>query len=491
VWSELTFFREDVLTLLIAMQTSTPPSDAIARAYILDVLRYIIFACLHAIGVHSIPGSFGGAAAEELKPPPSALPPPALPPVPPPPRPPSDGLAPEQLLAHTQRSFADAVCARLGRGDRLARLLYRAYFAAAGDLNRAAASSDMLAATDLGAALHGLCATRPPLRFAGKDGSATPPPAGATEKFVLVCAGGEEVEMVAMPAPGLDGAWSLCVSSQVGCRMGCTFCETGRMGLLRNLRVDEIVAQVAMAAHELKLRVGNVIFMGMGEPLDNVDNVICAIRILSDPAGLNVPLSHITVSTSGEAQHVYTLIAALPAVRVAFSLHAANEALRSQLMPINRRVSLAELAAAMRRYLELTKQRVTVQYVLLAGVNDSVAHARELAAFLSTIGPAARLHVNLIPYNPQSGPQPRYTTPSHADCKRFKEELVDAKLFVKIREAKGAEKMAACGQLGNIELRRELNRRREAALAYEDEKLAAAPAPVETAVALSCTALAW
>jgi len=264
--------------------------------------------------------------------------------------------------------------------------------------------------------------------------------------------------MVAMPAPG-GRSWSLCVSSQVGCRMGCSFCETGRMGLLRNLSAAEIVAQVALAAHVLGLHVANVIFMGMGEPLDNVDAVVQAIRVLVDPAGLAVPVSHVTVSTSGEAEHVHTLLQALPSVRLAFSLHAPNDALRSRLMPINRRVPLALLAEAMRHCIAATRRRVTVQYVLLAGVNDHPAHAKELASFLAAVGPASRLHVNLLPYNAQSG-TPRYSAPSADACKAFKAELVAARLFVKIRWTKGADKMAACGQLGNLNLRRELRRRR-------------------------------
>ena len=196
---------------------------------------------------------------------------------PPPPTAPEDGKPLEQLLAHTQASFAASASARLGRGERLAKTLYRGYFVSAGDLGRAAAQPELLAALELGAALHGLCDTTQPLRFVGE---ARAPRADETEKYVLACANGEEVEMVAMPAPGLEASWSLCISSQVGCRMGCTFCETGRMGLLRNLSAAEIVAQVALAAHALRLRVSNVVFMGMGEPLDNVEAVIEAVRLL-------------------------------------------------------------------------------------------------------------------------------------------------------------------------------------------------------------------
>ena len=415
------------------------------------------------------------------------------------PIPPEDGLPAVLPLEHTSASFAAAVSTRLGRGGVLAKAMYREYFAAASlgqefDLpaevaaSSAALASKVVGLTSLGEGL--------PLAFVGE---AVPPEPGCTDKYVLRCAaGGEEVEMVAMPAPGGESstgggsgggaAWSLCISSQVGCRMGCKFCETGKMGLLRNLSVAEIVCQVALASKALGLRVANVVLcvpppiqpgpritlvytrvltlvhsatpshpllapspprlgsMGMGEPLDNVDAVIGAIRVLTDPLGLNLSMSHVTVSTSGVAQHVYTLLDALPSVRLAFSLHAANDELRTRLMPINSKVGLRELSAAMATYLRATKRRVTIQYVLLHGVNDSLAHAAELATFLATVGPPARLHVNLIPYNAQSGPA-AFAAPSHEACKEFKTALQHAGLFTKIRVEKGAEKMAACGQV--------------------------------------------
>ena len=288
--------------------------------------------------------------------------------------------------------------------------------------------------------------------------------------------------MVAMPAPGHDGGYSLCVSSQVGCRMGCKFCETGKMGLLRNLSAGEIVSQIALATRVLRLDVRNVIYMGMGEPLDNVEAVIQSIRVLTDPSGFGLALSHITVSTSGVACHVHTLMAALPAVRLAFSLHAANDELRSSLMPVNRKVPLVELSDAMRAYLGSTRRRVTVQYVLLAGVNDSASHADELAALLAGIGPAARFHVNLIPFNATSGKQ-RFAPPSHDECKAFKTALKPHGLFCKIREEKGAEKMAACGQLGNVHLRRLLTRRRRDAEADAEAEEEAEEAAEVAAVA--------
>ena len=198
--------------------------------------------------------------------------------------------------------------------------------------------------------------------------------------------------------------------------------------------------------------------MGMGEPLDNLEHLVRAIRVMSNFPGLGI--KNITVSTVGLAPQVYSLLLALPRVRMAFSVHCADDATRSGLMPINRRVPLVELAAAMRHYLEHTKRRLTVQYVLLRGVNDSGEHASHLAAFLQTVGPAERFHVNLIPYNAQS--RPRYQAPSPQEAAAFKTRLMAAGYFVKIRTTRGAEKMAACGQLGNVKLRRQLRLASEA-----------------------------
>ena len=179
-----------------------------------------------------------------------------------------------------------------------------------------------------------------------------------------------------------------------------------------------------------------------------------------DPLAFNVPLKSITVSTSGEAKHVYVLLDALPRVRMAFSIHSGDEATRSRLMPINRRVPLAEFGEAMQYYLQKTRRRVTIQYVLLAGENDSPADAATLATFLRTVSAPERLHVNLIPYNEQS--KPRYRPPSPEACTAFKTALMREGYFVKIRETRGETKMAACGQLGNVRLRYEMQERRHA-----------------------------
>ena len=357
--------------------------------------------------------------------------------------------APLHPLALTADEFAAAASARLGRGGVLARALYRDYHRD-GTLS-AVRARELQQAPALAAQLCALCAGAPPLALT--DGAAAPAP-GATEKYVLRTHDGYEVEMVAMPAPGAAGEWSLCVSSQVGCRQGCAFCETGRLGLLRDLSAAEIASQVAHARHSLGLRVRSVVYMGMGEPLDNVVEVIQSIRVLTESSGLGVAMSQVTVSTAGEARHVYSLVGALPRVRMAFSIHFADDATRSRLMPINRRFSLDEFGRAISHYIETTKRRATVQYTLLAGENDALADADALAALLRDIAPAERLHVNLIPYNWQSEPR-RFETPTEAACKAFKERLVkEHGYFVKLRETRGADKMAACGQLGNVALRK-------------------------------------
>ncbi|KAL1507764.1 hypothetical protein AB1Y20_007374 [Prymnesium parvum] len=423
----------------LVARCDAPPSGASWPRFVLTavlaLLRALLSALLHAARAN--PRPLLAAPPSPTPPPPSAAcdgveDDPAIAP--------EDGLPPEHLLEHTADSLAARVSARLGRGGSLARAVYREYCGGGGACGWA--EEVRRAARPLAARVRGLCDTTPPLAL---EAGAAPPAAGETEKYVLRAADGAEVEMVAMPAPGVEAGWSLCVSTQVGCRMGCTFCETGRMGLLRNLTVAEVVAQLAVARFALRLRVANVVFMGMGEPLDNVDVLIRSIRVMIDPLGFCLPLKNITVSTSGEAKNVYTLVDALPSVRMAFSIHSGDEAMRSRLMPINRRVPLAEFAEAMRYYLRKTKRRITIQYVLLAGENDSASEAATLAAFLRTVGPAARFHVNLIPYNEQS--KPRYRTPSHQACVAFKVALMQEGYFAKIRETRGDAKMAACGQV--------------------------------------------
>lgn len=299
--------------------------------------------------------------------------------------------------------------------------------------------------------LAGFVAAQFPVRLpevCGRSGD------GSTFKFLLRLREGLESESVVIPMRSYK---SLCVSSQVGCKMGCAFCETARLGHLRNLDAGEIVAQVLTARHVLGEPVENVVFMGMGEPMDNLDNVLAAVRILSDPRGLGISLPSITISTVGHVEGIRRLarLATLPApegfprLRLAVSLNAPNDALRSALMPVNRRWNLAALCAALREFPLARRDDVLfLEYVLLEGVNDAREQALEIVALLRGI----RACVNLIPFNP--GPGSPYRRPSEERVREFLRWLLEAGQYSRIRGAKGIGAMAACGQLGNPDLKR-------------------------------------
>lgn len=281
---------------------------------------------------------------------------------------------------------------------------------------------------------------------------------GATYKFLLRLRDGLESESVVIPMRSYK---SLCVSTQVGCKMGCTFCETARIGHLRDLDAGEIVAQVLVARHVLDEPIENVVFMGMGEPMDNLDNVLRAVRILSDQRGLAIPLPSITISTVGHVDGIRRLarLAALapsggvPRLRLAVSLNAPNDALRSELMPVNRRWNLAQLRAALLEFpLPRPRDVVFVEYVLLEGVNDSLDHALEIVELLQGV----RTCVNLIPFNP--GPDSPFRRPSARRVQEFLQWLLEAGQRSRLRGTKGVEAMAACGQLGNPEHKRPRSR---------------------------------
>lgn len=289
-------------------------------------------------------------------------------------------------------------------------------------------------------------------------------------KFCLPVAGVEggpplETESVIIPMRGRRGVeWhTLCVSSQVGCRMGCRFCETARMGLVRNLTAAEIVTQFLVARDLMAARapratpdeppgryryfasgIHNIVFMGMGEPLDNFDAVTQAIRVLGEPNGLDFPHAQITVSTAGRVDGLRRLAAlGWPNLRLAISLNAADDARRAALMPVNRAMPLAELRRALDEYPLARKGRLMIEYVLLAGVNDSPADARAVADWCRGL-PCV---VNVIPYNPQRAAA--YATPDEETIVRFTAALRAAGAFVKRRLTKGRDLLGACGQLGN------------------------------------------
>lgn len=269
---------------------------------------------------------------------------------------------------------------------------------------------------------------------------------GVTGKFLLRTADQLETESVLIP---MQSGGTLCVSSQVGCRMGCTFCETGRMGLLRNLTIPEIVAQVFVARHRMKFQFRNVVFMGMGEPLDNFDNVMGAVKVLLDPHGFGFGRKQITISTSGCIEGIDRLTAmGGEAPNLAVSVNAPNDTLRTRLMAVNRKHNMTSLYQTMQKYCSTTGREILVAYVLLRGVNDTLEHADELAHYLKGLN----IKVNLIPYNPQSCN--RFQAPATEHLDAFAQQLRQHGIYTLVRRTKGKEIMAACGQLGNLDLRK-------------------------------------
>ncbi|MCB2147576.1 MAG: radical SAM protein [Deltaproteobacteria bacterium] len=263
---------------------------------------------------------------------------------------------------------------------------------------------------------------------------------GDVVKFVMRLEDGLDIESVVIP---MYRRHTLCVSSQVGCRMGCRFCRTGKMGLLRNLTAAEIVGQVFAARHQLGVDIRNVVFMGMGEPLDNLDNVIHAIQVLTDQRGLDIARRHITVSTVGLTAGIDRLARLDGAtVNLAVSLNAPTDDIRSRLMPINRSISMAALQASLLGYPLARKSALFMEYVLIQGVNDRQEHARALARYLAPM----TVKLNLIPYNPAPGSE--WQPPSAKAYERFHAWLVAENVFVRRRGEKGGRIMAACGQLG-------------------------------------------
>jgi 23S rRNA (adenine2503-C2)-methyltransferase len=260
-----------------------------------------------------------------------------------------------------------------------------------------------------------------------------------TLKAALRAKDGALLEAVAIPE---EDRTTLCVSTQVGCPLACSFCATGTLGLTRNLSTAEIVDQVPRL-RELapERRITNVVFMGMGEPLLNLRAVIEAIRTLQHPKGFGLAPRRVTVSTAGVVPRIADLLAAVP-VNLAVSLHATTDALRDVLVPLNKRFPLAELLGALRRIPQLSRRHpVFFEYTLMAGVNDGVEDARRLVVLLRGI-PAK---VNLIPMNPHAGAP--YRAPEADVASRFMGELVKGGLVATLRKSRGADIDAACGQL--------------------------------------------
>ncbi len=324
---------------------------------------------------------------------------------------------------------------------------YRAGQVLAGAHRSGAASFDDL--SDLPAALR--AALDADFRFTtitdshviGADG-------GLTAKAVHELADGQRIESVLMryPAHGRSAArTTICISSQAGCAVNCPFCATGQAGFGRQLTPGEIVDQVlhwhrppwsALAEGRGHY---NIVFMGMGEPLNNADRVFQAVRLLNDPARLGIGARHITVSTSGVVPGMDRMVDELPQVNLAISLHAATDALRDELVPINRKWPIADVIAAGRRFAARSGRRVSIEYVMIDGLNDT----DEQASGLVDLATGWRSHVNLIPLNPTSGSRWSGTPP--AGIARFVSVLRSGGIGVTVRDTRGREIEAACGQL--------------------------------------------
>ena len=268
---------------------------------------------------------------------------------------------------------------------------------------------------------------------------------GGVSKFVTRSDDGLEYETVVIPMKNYK---TLCVSTQVGCKMGCAFCETAKLGLIRNLTVSEIVGQVYYAKHILDCPIKNIVYMGMGEPFDNFDNVINSIKILCEDKGMNFNHGNITISTVGDIEGISRLGKLnWPNIRLAISLHSAIDSVRSKIMPVNRRYSVTQLKQALIDYPLKSAGIFFIEYILIKGVNDSRDDADALITFLDGL----RVKVNLIPYNP--GSDGEFIAPGSDDVDQFYKWLDQAGIFVIKRIPKGQDLMAACGQLGNKSLR--------------------------------------
>ena len=281
-----------------------------------------------------------------------------------------------------------------------------------------------------------------------------------TRKWLLEVGTGNAIETVFIPERNRG---TLCISSQAGCALECTFCSTGRQGFNRNLTVAEIIGQLWLANRllgrgvEVPRPITNVVMMGMGEPLANFDNVVAALHLMLDDDAYGLSRRRVTLSTSGIVPAIDRLRDACP-VALAVSLHAPNDALRDEIVPINRKYPLKELLAACVRYLDKApRDFVTFEYVMLAGVNDSVEQARELVRLLKRVP----CKINLIPFNPfaQSGYQPS----DAATVGRFRDVLMQADITTMVRKTRGDDIDAACGQLaGQVQDKTRRRERRQA-----------------------------
>ena len=267
-----------------------------------------------------------------------------------------------------------------------------------------------------------------------------------TVKYLFALADGNCIETVIMR---YHYGVTACVSSQVGCRMGCRFCASTQAGRVRNLEAGEIAGQIYAAQKDIGERISHIVLMGIGEPLDNFDNVMDFLSIISSPDGVNIGMRNISLSTCGIVPMIDKLAEKKLQLTLSISLHAPNDAMRSGMMPVNDAYPVAQLIAACRRYQQTTGRRVSFEYSMVRGVNDSPATAKELAALIRGMG----AHVNLIPINPVGGSP--YSATDAENVKRFQTLLTDLGVNATVRRRLGSDISAACGQLRREEAARE------------------------------------
>ena len=333
-------------------------------------------------------------------------------------------------LANLERSALEAALESRGHRRFHARQIFRWLYKRGVD--------DVFAMTDLSRELRATLAeqftiTAPQIvmREQSSDG---------TEKFLLRLADGKQLEAVFIPD---TPAMTFCISTQVGCAMACAFCLTGKMGLVRNLTAGEIAGQVRVLARALDMldKKFNIVLMGMGEPLHNYDETMRALRILNDEHGLAVSPRRVTLSTVGLLPALEKLAREPLMPNLAISLHAPSDRLRGELVPLNKKYGVADIIAACKRFPLSKRSRITFEYVLLAGVNDSPEDARQLAKLLSGV----KSKVNLIPLN--AAPGIPFERPSDEAIDRFAKTLAERGLVVSVRKSRGRDIRAACGQL--------------------------------------------
>ncbi len=259
-----------------------------------------------------------------------------------------------------------------------------------------------------------------------------------TEKYLFSFADGETVESVLMK---YHHGYTSCISTQVGCKMGCSFCATGKSGFSRNLTASEMLAQLQAEQKDNNIRISNIVLMGMGEPLDNFDNVMRFLRLVSNEHGMNVGMRHISLSTCGIVPRIYELADMKLQLTLSVSLHAPNDQIRSRTMPVNRKYNINQLLEACRYYCKNTGRRISFEYAMIDGINDSDGCAKELGEKLKGI----IAHVNLIPVNTVGGTG--YKKSKRDRMKRFIDILAERGITATVRRTLGSDINASCGQL--------------------------------------------